>query len=396
MVRSDNNNIKPYLTIANESAVAIPYSELTARYWVTTENYAGINKWIDYAELGNNKVSLTYVELEKPRQGALGYLEYQFNTSAGNLNAGANSGEIQSRFANTNWENLSETDDHSFKNNSSYAVNDHITLYRNGKLWWGTEPDTAAAVLDLAVYSENKNSNTASTSLSTWLKVENKGNVPVDYADLSVRYWFTAEGTAGLNYWIDFAKLAAGNISGQFSTNQQKVNADRYFELKASPSLGKLYPLSSTGNIQYRIGKTDWSAFDETNDFSFKTAGSFTENNKITVYYKGQLVYGQEPSAQTNARLGVPDSEAASDKLNVTVLGNPVIGDKANIMISGANTSSVNILVADLNGHVLFEKQVEKPQVNEQHALPLGKNAGLYLIKVSTLKESVSLKVVKP
>ena len=394
--QTDNNNIKPYLSIANESTVAIPYSELTARYWITAENYAGMNKWIDYAELGNSKVALNYVELEKPRQGALGYLEYQFNASAGNLNAGANSGEIQSRFANSNWENLSEADDYSFKNSSSYVVNDHITLYRNGKLWWGTEPDTAAAVLDLAIYSENKNTNTASTSLSTWLKVENKGNLPVDYADLSVRYWFTADGTAGLNYWIDFAKLTAGNISGQFATDQQKVNADSYFELKPSSSLGKLYPLSSTGNIQYRIGKADWSAFDETNDYSYKAAGAFTENNKITIYYKGQLVYGQEPAGQNNTRLGLPDSEAASGKMNVTVLGNPVIGDKANIIISGANASFVHIMVADLNGRVLFQKQIEKPVKNEQHALPLGKNAGLYLIKVSTLKESVSLKVVKP
>jgi uncharacterized protein YjdB len=301
----NNNNIKPYLTIANESTVAVPYSELTARYWVTAENYAGINKWIDYAELGNNKVTMNYVELEKPRQGALGYIEYAFNASAGSLNPAANSGAIQSRFANVNWDNLSETDDYSFKSTSSYVANDHITLYRNGKLWWGVEPDTAASVLDLKVYSENKNTNAAPTALSTFLKVENKGNVPVNYADLSIRYWFTADGTASLNYWIDFAKLAAGNISGQFAANQQRTQADTYFELKGAASLGKLYPLSSTGNIQYRIAKSDWSAFDETNDYSYKAAGPFAENNKITVYYKGQLVYGQEPVTQANGRFGV-------------------------------------------------------------------------------------------
>ncbi|TDE17361.1 Ig-like domain-containing protein [Dyadobacter psychrotolerans] len=392
----DNNTIKPYLTISNESSVAVPYSELTARYWVTAENYAGINKWIDYAEIGNNKVTINYVALDKPRQGALGYVEYQFNASAGSLNAGGNSGVIQSRFANVNWENLAETDDYSFKSSSSYTANDHITLYRNGKLWWGTEPDTAAAVLDLKVYSENKNTNASPTSLSTWLKIENKGNVPVDYADLSIRYWFTADGTASLNYWIDFAKLAAGNISGQFTGGQQLVNADTYFELKAAASLGKLYPLSNTGNIQYRIGKTDWSAFDDTNDHSYKAAGTFAENNKITIYYKGQLVYGQEPATQVNARLGLPEIETTSDGLNVTVLGNPVTTDHANIIVSGANASPVRILVADLKGRVLFQKLVDKPVENEQHTLPLGKNSGLYLIKVGTSKETLSLKIVKP
>jgi uncharacterized protein YjdB len=392
----DNNNIKPFLTIANVSQVAIPYSEITARYWITAENYAGINKWIDYAEMGNGKVTMNYVELAKPRQGALGYVEYAFNATAGNLNAGANSGAIQSRFANVNWENLSETDDYSFKTGSIYAANDHITLYRNGKLWWGAEPDTAAAVLNLKVYSENKNTSASPTSLSTWLKVENKGNVPVDYADLTFRYWFTADGTANLNYWVDFAKLGAGNISGQFTANQQKIHADTYFELKAAPSAGKLYPLSSTGNIQYRIAKSDWSVFDETNDHSYKAAGTFAENNKITVYYKGQLVYGEEPAAQPNGRLGVKEKEVTSGKMNVTVMGNPVSGDHADIVIGGANALPISIIVTDANGRSLFRKSIEKPAGTERHALPLGKNAGLYLIKIATTKEAVVLKVVKP
>lgn len=391
-----NNNIKPYLTISNESPVAIPYSGLTARYWVTAENYAGINKWIDYAEIGNSKVTMTYVELDKPRQGALGYVEYAFNTSAGNLNAGGNSGAIQSRFANVNWENLSETDDYSFKSGSEYAVNNHITLYRNGKLWWGVEPDTTAAVLNLKVYSENKNTNASPTSLSTWIKIENNGNVPVDYADLSVRYWFTPDGTASLNYWIDFAKLAAGNISGQFTGNQQKVKADTYFELKTASSLGKLYPLSSTGNIQYRIAKSDWSVLDESNDHSYKAAGAFAENNKITVYYKGQLVYGEEPAGQGNGRFGVVEPESAPAKLHVSVLGNPVVGDHAHIVITGANASPLSISVADANGRSLFRKSVEKPVDNEHHALPLGKNAGLYLVRIASSKEVMVLKIVKP
>ena len=390
----NNNNIKPYLSISNESSVAIPYSELTARYWITAENYAGINKWIDYAQLGNNKVSLNYVELEKPRQGALGYVEYQFNSSAGNLNAGANSGEIQSRFANTNWENLSETDDYSFRNSSSYSSNDHITLYRNGKLWWGVEPDTAAAVIDLKVYSENKNTNTASTSLSTWINVENKGNLPLDYADLAVRYWFTNEGTTGQNYWIDFAKLGSASLSGQF-VKSQKQNADHYFEIKFAPAIGKLYPLSTTGNIQYRIAKTDWSAFDETNDYSFKPAAPFADNEKVTVYYKGALIYGQEPNEQSSARLGIQE-EIAPEKLSVIVLGNPVKTDFAELLILGTDAKPAVITVTDVKGIRLLERTIANPSSKERYTLPLGKQPGLYIIRVGTQKESVAVKVIKP
>jgi uncharacterized protein YjdB len=392
----DNNNIKPFLTISNESPVAVPYSELTARYWITAENYAGINKWIDYAEMGNNKVSMNYVELEKPRQGALGYVEYQFNSSAGNLNAGGNSGVIQSRFANLNWENLAETDDYSFKNGSTFAENKHITLYRNGQLWWGTEPDSITAVADVKVSSENKNTNSAPSSLSTWLKIENKGNVPLDYADLSVRYWFTADGTANLNYWIDFAKLGTANISGQFTSGQQKADADTYFEIKPAASLGKLYPLSSTGNIQYRIAKSDWSVFNEANDYSFKAAGNFAENSKITVYYKGTLVYGQEPAGQSVSRMYFPVENGASSGMTATVLGNPVEGEHAEVVIKGATAPVINIIVTDKNGRALYRKSIEKPSEIEQHSLPVGKGSGLYLIRVESGRETSVIKVIKP
>jgi hypothetical protein len=65
-----NNNIKPNLTLVNEGTTGVPYSELTLRYWFTAENFTGINTWIDYAQLGNNKAKMKYVWSTQPRQGA--------------------------------------------------------------------------------------------------------------------------------------------------------------------------------------------------------------------------------------------------------------------------------------------------------------------------------------
>jgi uncharacterized protein YjdB len=391
----DNNNIKPYLSIANQGTTAVPYSELSIRYWLTAENFAGINKWIDFAQIGNSKVTMEYVPLEKPRNGALGYMLYRFDNSAGNLSAGAGSGPIQSRFANADWANLSEQDDYSYANTTAYAENQHITLYRNGKLWYGIEPDSTASVQDVRVYSESKNTSATTNSISTWLKIDNKGNLPVDYADLSVRYWFTADGTSSLNHWMDFAQLGAGNIAGQFVTGQQFVNADSYFELKPAASLGKLYPLSSTGNIQYRISKADWSSFDQSNDYSYKAAAPLVENNHITLYYKGQLIYGQQPAA-SGARIGVQSETVADNKLTVTVLGNPVVKEHADLIIRGASGYPLKMTVTDLRGVQLFEKIVKEPSHTEQHVLPLGKSAGLYLINVTSLNQNVVVKLIKP
>ncbi|MFC0518085.1 cellulose binding domain-containing protein [Mucilaginibacter angelicae] len=290
-----NATIKPYLKIVNQDSVAIQYGELTARYWFTAENYAGINTYIDYAQMGAGNITARYVALASPRNNALGYVEYAFAASAGNLNAGSTSGSIQSRLGNNDWSNLSEANDYSYQQGSAvYSENPNITLYRNGVLIWGTEPVTVDENRQVKVYTENKTS--SGNTISVYLSLDNQGNVPLNYQDLSIRYFFTNEDSKPLNYWIDYAKIGVSKISGQFSPQlPADTMADTYFRLKVDSSAGKLYPLSTTGNIQYRIAKTDWSAFTQTNDYSY-LSGASGENPHICVYYQDQLIYGTEPT----------------------------------------------------------------------------------------------------
>ncbi len=252
--KTANNSINPYLKLVNQGAASIPYSELTARYWFTAENFAGINTWIDYAQLGNSKVKMKYVQLDTPRAGAYGYIEYSFDRSSGNLVSGGNSGVIQSRFANTDWANFNETDDYSYVNNKDYANNGHITLYRNGQLVWGAEPAALTPEVKVKAYSSTKHG--GANSISTVLTINNEGNMPVAYGDLSVRYWFTADGNAALNAWVDYAKLGNSNIVTSFNAvSPVAAGADKYFEIRIKPTLGNLYPAGNTGDIQYRIAK---------------------------------------------------------------------------------------------------------------------------------------------
>jgi hypothetical protein len=295
-----NNSIRPYLKIVNKDSIPVAYQELTVRYWFTAENYAGINTWIDYAQLGNN-VKMKYVALPVPRNGAFGYLEYRFETAAGNLPAGGNSGVIQSRGANTNWAVFAETDDYSYAPNATYTANSKITLYRNGRLVWGSEPVEVIPTVNLKVYAQSINS--SQNTISNYLKINNEGNMPVDYSDISVRYWFTAEGTSALNYWTDYAQLGASRISGRFTRlSPVRDSADTYLEITVDTTMGALFPLSTTGNIQYRITKSDWSAFISNNDFSWMAPTStFNENSRITIHYKGELIWGREPAGMSDA-----------------------------------------------------------------------------------------------
>ncbi|HEY1201374.1 MAG TPA: DUF4979 domain-containing protein, partial [Niastella sp.] len=360
--KTANNSINPYLKLENNGTATIPYGELTARYWFTAENFAGINTWIDYAQLGNSKVKMKYVQLDAPRAGAYGYIEYSFDKSAGNLVAGANSGVIQSRFANTDWANFNETDDYSYVYNKDYANNSHITLYRNGQLVWGEEPAAVTPEVKVKVYSSSKHG--GNNSISTELTINNEGNMPVAYGDLSVRYWFTADGTAALNSWVDYAKLGNSNIITSFNeVTPVATGADKYFEIRIRPTLGNLYPAGNTGTIQYRIAKSDWSNFTFANDYSYKAPAALAVNDHITVYYKGQLIFGTEPTAEQLARVAtnttaqvIENAKGNAAAGNIILFPNPTT-DQLNIQV-GAVVPGALVQVYSLNGSLLFMRSI--------------------------------------
>jgi parallel beta-helix repeat protein len=386
-----NNVIRPYLKLNNEGNTAVSYGDITIRYWLTVEDFAPLtNLSVYWAQLGTSKVRMRYVPLTQPRQGAFGYIEYSFDASAGTLGAGSNSDEIQTGVGKQNWTNVSESDDYSFAPTAVYTKTDRITIYKNGVLVGGVEPVAIAPVTSLKVYSENKNSSSTTNQISTYLKLANSGNVAVDYSQLTVRYWFSAEGTNPLVYNLDYAELGNGNIKSKF-VKENRAGTDTYLELSFVPTLGQLNPLSSTGIIQQRINKSDWSNFNEANDYSYKPAGALAENTKITAYLNGSLVYGQEPGP-VGARLGVEPSG-----LRVVVLGNPIEGDAVHLDVTGVEGQSLYTELIDSRGQLVTKHQVEQAATSEHIRLPVGRSsAGVLVLRVSTLTESQTLKLVKP
>ncbi|WP_170061193.1 cellulose binding domain-containing protein [Spirosoma aerolatum] len=386
-----NNVIRPYLKLNNEGNTAVSYSDITIRYWLTVEDFSPLtNLSVYWAQLGTSKVRMRYVALTQPRQGALGYVEYSFDASSGTLAAGSNSGEIQTGVGKQNWTNVSESDDYSFAPTAVYTKTDRITIYKNGVLVGGVEPAAIAPITALNVYSQNKNSTSTTNQISTYLKLANAGNVPVDYSQVTVRYWFSAEGANPLVYNLDFAELGNGNIKSKF-VKENRAGTDTYLELSFVPTLGELNPLSSTGIIQQRINKSDWSNFNEANDYSYKPAGALSENTHITAYINGTLVYGQEPDP-VGARVGVEPSG-----LRVIVLGNPIQGDAIQLDVTGAEGQLLRAELIDSRGQLVTKHQVEQAATSEHIRLPVGRSsAGVLLLRVSTLAESQTLKLIKP
>jgi len=137
--------------------------------------------------------------------------------------------------------------------------------------------------------------NAADGQIKPHLNIKNTGPLAVNLSDVKVRYYFAKEGGAAMNAWIDWAQIGAANVQATFGS-AAGTGADTYVELSFGAGAGTLAPNAQTGDIQLRMAKTDWSAMDETNDYSYDpTKTAYADWNKVTLYANGALAWGQEP-----------------------------------------------------------------------------------------------------
>ncbi len=81
--------------------------------------------------------------------------------------------------------------------------------------------------------------------------------------------------------------------------------------------------------------------------------------------------------------------------MTVTVLGNPVSTPTVEVVIAGAVGQRLVLEVVNLNGRTLSTQTVESAEANQTVSLQLGEQPGLRLIRVSSMRESKVVKVLK-
>ncbi|WP_327371874.1 glycoside hydrolase family 48 protein [Streptomyces sp. NBC_01217] len=150
-----------------------------------------------------------------------------------------------------------------------------------------------------AVKVQYKNSDSSATDnqIRLGLQLLNTGGTPIDLSTVTLRYWFTSEGGANtFGTYCDYAALGSSNITHRVvAATAPKTGAERCLEVGFTAGAGTLDAGASTGEVQLRLNKTDWSNFNESDDYSRATNTAYADASKVAAYIGGALAWGVEP-----------------------------------------------------------------------------------------------------
>lgn len=157
---------------------------------------------------------------------------------------------------------------------------------------------TPTSGLALQVYSRTGSPGQDTTnSIHPDLEVVNTGSTPINLSTITIRYWYTSDGTHPQTWTCDWAALGCSNITARFvQVAPARSGADYYLEIAFTAGAGILAPGQSTGEIQERFNKTDWSNYNQSNDYSYNGSQRFSAPwANVTAYSQGARIWGTEP-----------------------------------------------------------------------------------------------------
>ncbi len=114
------------------------------------------------------------------------------------------------------------------------------------------------------------------------------------------QYWYTADNDRSQRGWCDCTRFGKQNVRIAFQRpGKPSVTADVYLELTFTEAPGTVETGETSSTIQMRLANDKWRPYDETNYYSLSPEMTdFAPWSRVTLYRKGQLVWGAEPAGQ--------------------------------------------------------------------------------------------------
>ncbi len=161
-----------------------------------------------------------------------------------------------------------------------------------------TTPTSVPSVIqnELTLEEQSENQNTTANQLQIALKLTNSSNSTIALNDITLRYWYTVDTPKVEVTVCDYATIECDNVQERIVKMQSpRLGGDEYLEISFSG--GSLVANAST-EIKVRVHKSDWSNYDQSNDYSFmKNASAYQPAPHIGIYEQGKLIGGQEPNS---------------------------------------------------------------------------------------------------
>lgn len=271
-----------------------------------------------------------------------------------------------------------------FSSAGTYIVTLTVSDGKGGQNQTTQSVQVNSVVVSSDLFIEYYISNTQNNAIGGNIKVVNNGTTAVPYGDLKIRYWYLKEGSATEEFACYYAAVGSTNISATYNTAATPTaNADSYMEISIAAAAGDLAASGNSGDIQIASHFTDWSAVDNTNDYSYDaTKTTYAAWNRITLYQNGKLVWGVEPGGSA-----VNVKEIANDLSDVNIYPNPA---SSVVTIHGCKENS-SISIYDIVGKKVLEQKLTASHTMNVSSL----KKGVYFITVKNEQEQITKRLIK-
>src|SRR5205814_642189 len=116
---------------------------------------------------------------------------------------------------------------------------------------------------------QNGNQSTSANQIQLGLQLTNTSSNPISLNDITIRYWYTADSQQQQQQEIacDYATVDCKNVQYKLvPMGQARSGADTYLEVSFT---GGTVAAGANTEIKLRMYKSDWSNYDQSNDYSF-------------------------------------------------------------------------------------------------------------------------------
>jgi hypothetical protein len=199
-----------------------------------------------------------------------------------------------------------------------------------------------AAESGIEMQFNNGNAGTNSNTINAKFKVVNKGGSSINLSQLKLRYYYTKDADKSQNFYCDYSGMMSGGahsnmtnkVTGSIVNMSKSVaTADTYIEIGFTSDAGSL-AAGGTIEVQTRVSRSDWSNYDQSNDYSYKLAGSDVVWDQVAAFLNSTIVFGKSPSdeqqvmnPEISTKTATFDKYTPSNiKITLTPNGNSFVG----------------------------------------------------------------------